>query len=237
MLPYRNFFPLKIGHGEGDFNFAGFDYGAFLNFYFIFSLFDIETINLMVQFRSQREKVLEVKSCVAPKTTPNYIGEGDGLVLKKKQENPMRLPTIIHGYGDNRGFLLELSCHHQLIALYKHSAQTSGQISDKKLNFAYVMKIVRDILLISTFLVWLLLTFKKGVIVFCPPRLTSRHRGLSIRRRLSEAYGMVAPNVRRPSIRTDLLILRSKTSLNLTGVQQYTGDKKSRRDHYCVIQI
>ncbi|XP_064088642.1 GTP-binding protein Rhes-like [Macrobrachium nipponense] len=63
----------------------------------------------------------------------------------------------------------------------------------------------------------------------------SRHRGLSIRRRLSEAYGMVAPNVRRPSIRTDLLILRAKTSLHLTGIDAFT-DKKPRREVSCVIQ-
>lgn len=67
------------------------------------------------------------------------------------------------------------------------------------------------------------------------PGFGSRHRGLSIRRRLSEAYGMVAPNVRRPSIRTDLLILRAKTSLHLTGIDAFT-DKKPRREVSCVIQ-
>lgn len=34
---------------------------------------------------------------------------------------------------------------------------------------------------------------------------------LSIKRRLSDACGVVAPNVRRPSIRTDLMIMRAKT--------------------------
>ncbi|KAJ8713323.1 hypothetical protein PYW07_013693 [Mythimna separata] len=34
---------------------------------------------------------------------------------------------------------------------------------------------------------------------------------LSIKRRLSDACGVVAPNVRRPSIRTDLMIMRTKT--------------------------
>lgn len=66
----------------------------------------------------------------------------------------------------------------------------------------------------------------------------TRHRGLSslsIRRRLSEAYGMVAPNVRRPSIRTDLLILRAKTSLHLTGFDTFS-EKKPRREVSCVIQ-
>ncbi|KAK3851906.1 hypothetical protein Pcinc_041477 [Petrolisthes cinctipes] len=63
----------------------------------------------------------------------------------------------------------------------------------------------------------------------------SRYRGLSIRRRLSEAYGMVAPNVRRPSIRTDLLILRAKTSLHLTGIETFE-EKKPRREVSCVIQ-
>ena len=41
-----------------------------------------------------------------------------------------------------------------------------------------------------------------------------RFRGfadLSVRRRLSDACGAVAPNVRRPSLRTDLMILKKKT--------------------------
>ncbi|XP_050704542.1 uncharacterized protein LOC126989996, partial [Eriocheir sinensis] len=72
----------------------------------------------------------------------------------------------------------------------------------------------------------------------CPvgiPGSSSRYRGLSIRRRLSDAYGMVAPNVRRPSIRTDLLILRAKTSLHLAGLDTLTG-KKPRKEVSCVIQ-
>ncbi|XP_063848984.1 GTP-binding protein Rhes-like [Scylla paramamosain] len=72
----------------------------------------------------------------------------------------------------------------------------------------------------------------------CPvgiPGSSGRHRGLSIRRRLSDAYGMVAPNVRRPSIRTDLLILRAKTSLHLTGLDTFT-EKKPRKEVSCVIQ-
>jgi hypothetical protein len=49
------------------------------------------------------------------------------------------------------------------------------------------------------------------------PPPTPSHRSkkctISIKRRLSDACGVVAPNVRRPSIRTDLMIMRSKTSL------------------------
>ena len=48
---------------------------------------------------------------------------------------------------------------------------------------------------------------KKPTICFQP-----RHKAtLSIKRRLSDACGVVAPNVRRPSIRTDLMIMRTKT--------------------------
>lgn len=47
-----------------------------------------------------------------------------------------------------------------------------------------------------------------------PPHVPT-HRSkmctLSIKRRLSDACGVVAPNVRRPSIRTDLMIMRTKT--------------------------
>ncbi|KAK3091409.1 hypothetical protein FSP39_019688 [Pinctada imbricata] len=43
---------------------------------------------------------------------------------------------------------------------------------------------------------------------------SSQRRGMSIRRKMSDACGTIAPNVRRPSIRTDLLVaqMRTKTS-------------------------
>lgn len=43
------------------------------------------------------------------------------------------------------------------------------------------------------------------------PQHRSKKCSLSIKRRLSDACGVVAPNVRRPSIRTDLMIMRTKT--------------------------
>lgn len=43
------------------------------------------------------------------------------------------------------------------------------------------------------------------------PSSRSKKCTLSIKRRLSDACGVVAPNVRRPSIRTDLMIMRTKT--------------------------
>lgn len=47
-----------------------------------------------------------------------------------------------------------------------------------------------------------------------PPPAPSHHTKkyhLSVKRRLSDACGVVTPNVRRPSIRTDLMIMRTKT--------------------------
>ncbi|KAK9709447.1 Ras family [Popillia japonica] len=47
-----------------------------------------------------------------------------------------------------------------------------------------------------------------------PPPQPSHHAKrytLSVKRRLSDACGVVTPNVRRPSIRTDLMIMRTKT--------------------------
>ncbi|KAJ8969939.1 hypothetical protein NQ314_001520 [Rhamnusium bicolor] len=47
-----------------------------------------------------------------------------------------------------------------------------------------------------------------------PPSAPSHHTKkyhLSVKRRLSDACGVVTPNVRRPSIRTDLMIMRTKT--------------------------
>ncbi|OWR52675.1 putative dexras1 [Danaus plexippus plexippus] len=48
---------------------------------------------------------------------------------------------------------------------------------------------------------------------------------LSIKRRLSDACGVVAPNVRRPSIRTDLMIMRTKTCAKGDG-DSVTGSPK-----------
>ncbi|KAF7275101.1 hypothetical protein GWI33_012185, partial [Rhynchophorus ferrugineus] len=42
------------------------------------------------------------------------------------------------------------------------------------------------------------------------PAHHSKKYHLSVKRRLSDACGVVAPNVRRPSIRTDLMIMRTK---------------------------
>ncbi|XP_013196051.1 GTP-binding protein Rhes [Amyelois transitella] len=69
---------------------------------------------------------------------------------------------------------------------------------------------------------------------------------LSIKRRLSDACGVVAPNVRRPSIRTDLMIMRTKTcakgdgdsasgspKLNLNRLVRTTGQTDKRS---CAIQ-
>lgn len=69
---------------------------------------------------------------------------------------------------------------------------------------------------------------------------------LSIKRRLSDACGVVAPNVRRPSIRTDLMIMRTKTcakgdndsasgspKLNLNRLVRSSGQTDKRS---CTIQ-
>ncbi|CAG5025059.1 unnamed protein product [Parnassius apollo] len=69
---------------------------------------------------------------------------------------------------------------------------------------------------------------------------------LSIKRRLSDACGVVAPNVRRPSIRTDLMIMRTKTcakgdgdsasgspKLNLNRLVRTSGQNDKRS---CCIQ-
>lgn len=54
-------------------------------------------------------------------------------------------------------------------------------------------------------------------------------KGVSIRRRMSDACGAIAPNVRRPSIRTDLLVAQTRTNLN--SMPGTTG-----RESRCVIQ-
>ncbi|XP_021208065.1 GTP-binding protein Rhes [Bombyx mori] len=83
-----------------------------------------------------------------------------------------------------------------------------------------------------------------------PPTSSQSNRSkkctLSIKRRLSDACGVVAPNVRRPSIRTDLMIMRTKTcakgdgdsssgspKLTLNRLVRPTGQNEKRS---CVIQ-
>lgn len=71
------------------------------------------------------------------------------------------------------------------------------------------------------------------------PSPKSKKCTISIKRRLSDACGVVAPNVRRPSIRTDLMIMRTKTAHYLGGG---SGSSKSSREgiasgqNKCVIQ-
>lgn len=57
---------------------------------------------------------------------------------------------------------------------------------------------------------------------------TSR-KGVSIRRRMSDACGAIAPNVRRPSIRTDLLVAQTRTNFN-------TIPGTAARESRCILQ-
>lgn len=73
------------------------------------------------------------------------------------------------------------------------------------------------------------------------PSTRSKKCTLSIKRRLSDACGVVAPNVRRPSIRTDLMIMRTKTcSLGDNdgpGAQNAFGFARlTRNSNACIIQ-
>ncbi|XP_053970675.1 dexamethasone-induced Ras-related protein 1 isoform X2 [Hylaeus volcanicus] len=64
------------------------------------------------------------------------------------------------------------------------------------------------------------LTF--GSPTMLPPSQPKHKATLSIKRRLSDACGVVAPNVRRPSIRTDLMIMRTKTCSLAAGAENNT---------------
>ncbi|XP_057375856.1 GTP-binding protein Rhes-like [Daphnia carinata] len=81
-----------------------------------------------------------------------------------------------------------------------------------------------------------------------PPMLTSsptaqtkkkgsrRFQGLSIRRRMSDAYGVVALNVRRPSLHTDLMIMKKKTSQRQPNSASSNAPSTRARSFRCVIQ-
>ncbi|KAJ6643537.1 GTP-binding protein Rhes, partial [Pseudolycoriella hygida] len=70
------------------------------------------------------------------------------------------------------------------------------------------------------------------------PSDKSKKYTLSIKRRLSDACGVVAPNVRRPSIRTDLMIMRTKTCSMGDGEGASAGGfgRITRNSGGCVIQ-
>ncbi|CAG9862074.1 unnamed protein product [Phyllotreta striolata] len=77
----------------------------------------------------------------------------------------------------------------------------------------------------------------------CPlPPSAPGHHGkkyhLSVKRRLSDACGVVTPNVRRPSIRTDLMIMRTKTcSLGeAPGSSSNSPIRWRRVDNGCILQ-
>ncbi|CAI9717343.1 GTP-binding protein Rhes-like isoform X1 [Octopus vulgaris] len=57
----------------------------------------------------------------------------------------------------------------------------------------------------------------------------NQRKGMSIRRKMSDACGTVAPNVRRPSIRTDLLVAQTRTGRTKTSPD---GARESK----CLIQ-
>nr|CAI5826072.1 unnamed protein product [Callosobruchus analis] len=74
-----------------------------------------------------------------------------------------------------------------------------------------------------------------------PPSVPSHHAKkyhLSVKRRLSDACGVVTPNVRRPSIRTDLMIMRTKTcSLGDSSGNSNSSPVRWRRvDNGCMLQ-
>ncbi|XP_063962094.1 dexamethasone-induced Ras-related protein 1-like [Lytechinus pictus] len=61
-----------------------------------------------------------------------------------------------------------------------------------------------------------------------PTSLRPSHNGkLALRRRLSEACGMVTPNARRPSVRSDLLQLRLKT-IRGSSMDEVDDDESER---------
>jgi len=59
----------------------------------------------------------------------------------------------------------------------------------------------------------------------------SIRRRVTLRRRLSDACGAITPNVRRPSIRTDLLLLQTRQEGGGDG-----SDSSSAKRNTCVIQ-
>lgn len=74
-----------------------------------------------------------------------------------------------------------------------------------------------------------------------PPSTPSHHSKkyhLSVKRRLSDACGVVTPNVRRPSIRTDLMIMRTKTCTVGDSPSNSTNSpiRWRRVDNACVVQ-
>lgn len=60
---------------------------------------------------------------------------------------------------------------------------------------------------------------------------SGNRKGVSIRRKMSDACGAIAPNVRRPSIRTDLLVAQTRTSQS-----KALGVGNIAREARCVIQ-
>ncbi len=64
----------------------------------------------------------------------------------------------------------------------------------------------------------------------------SFRRGVTIRRRLSDACGAIAPNPRRPSIRTDLLILQTKKNADDGNDDKMSLKSFTSETAKCIIQ-
>ncbi|CAG0899303.1 unnamed protein product [Darwinula stevensoni] len=67
-----------------------------------------------------------------------------------------------------------------------------------------------------------------------PNSSTPPTKRLTLRRRLSDACGAIVSNVRRPSLRTDLMLVRTKSNLQ---ARFSNGDRaRNRAKRFCVIQ-
>lgn len=64
-----------------------------------------------------------------------------------------------------------------------------------------------------------------------PPQPSHHAKRYTLKRRLSDACGVVTPNVRRPSIRTDLMIMRTKTCSMADG-----NAHANRIENSCALQ-
>ena len=64
------------------------------------------------------------------------------------------------------------------------------------------------------------------------PSPGSIRRTVTLRRRLSDACGAIAPNARRPSIRTDLLLMQMQTNKK----KLVRADSEGQKDSRCTIQ-
>ncbi|CAG9770581.1 unnamed protein product [Ceutorhynchus assimilis] len=205
-------------------------------FVIVFSMDSRETFEEAIRLR---EQIIETK------VNAGAAGSSGGLTRKKVQP---RIPMIFAGNKSDKEMKTVTPDEVQAYCDTQDSCCTFVETSAKK-NFQ-VDEVFYQLFAVANLPGEMAPNHHKRISASfgapCPlpppnPSHLSKKYHLSVKRRLSDACGVVAPNVRRPSIRTDLMIMRTKTYNCGEGGSAHSSPLNWRRNNSgnngsCVLQ-